>query len=139
MKKIVWKTALTLTLLGSVPVTSVFAQNNKTAPAAEAVKDVLPKVAAPAQMEALKQQFSRLIVVRDPVTGEFRAADPGELAALTANGSAAARATAPSAGRLPDGAWYLPADLTKIPFLTVFRKADGTVTYQCGKGGRDEK
>ena len=131
------KTAVTLTLLGIVNVTTAFAQSNKP------VRDVLPKVPASAQTEALKKQLSRVIVFRDPVTGEFRAADPGEQAALTAGGAGFARAAAPTTGRLPDGGLYLTIDPTKLQFMTVVKKADGEIKYRCGaagrEGGRDEK
>lgn len=138
-----FKMALTLTLLGIVSVAPSFAQSNKPA------QDVLPKAPASAQTEALKKQLSRVIVFRDPVTGEFRAADPGEQAALTAGGAAVARAAAPTTGRLPDGGLYLTIDPTKLQFMTVVKKADGAVKYRCGaaghesgeksQGGRDEK
>ena len=131
------KIVLTMTLLASVGSAIAFAQEKKAA------ADVLPK-AAPAQIEALKEQLRRVMVFRDPVTGEFRSPDPGEQTALVGNGFSAARAATPTVGRLPNGAWYLPLDLTKLPLASVEKKADGAVTYHCGagerpRGGRDEK
>ena len=143
-----WKTALHLTLIWSIGEMAAVAQT-KTEPLAGPVKDVLPRAALSSEIEALRKQLSGMIVFRDPVTGEFRSADPGEQAALTGNRPGIARSAAPVAGSLPSGGRYLQMNPARIQFLTAVKKADGTASFHsapeghvgAGKseGGRDEK
>src|SRR5262245_59394348 len=76
-----WKTALQLTLVWGIGEMAAVAQT-KTAPVAGPVKDVLPRAAPSSEIEELRKKLNGVIVFRDPVTGEFRSAGPGEQAAL---------------------------------------------------------
>jgi hypothetical protein len=142
-----WKTVLHFALVWSIGEMAAVAQT-KTAPSAEPVKDVLPKAAPSPEIEALRKQLSSVIVFRDPITGEFRAADPGEQAALTGNRPGIARVAAPAAGRLPSGGRYLQYNPAKLQFLTAVKNAGGAVSFHSAPAGpkvaksketRDEK
>ena len=89
---------------------------------------------APAAIQAIERRLEGSIVFVDPVTGEMRAPESGELAELTGASGVARIAAAPPEPQAiagPNGMFSIAPETMRTEFMTVIRNADGTLTYQC--------
>jgi hypothetical protein len=148
--RVSWRTALLAVAIGCAAAGSVKAERKEPAkkPAGAAqVNHILPRAERPEPIRAIVGQLPGAIVFRDPVTGERRAPEPGEHAALTARGQAARVAAPPAPIPVPGGGVALLVDASRLEFMSVARTG-GKLVHRCTnsahahaqiRGGGNEK
>lgn len=98
-----------------------------------------PKAGAePPQPPPQQQQQQGMVVVRDPQSGQLRAATPAEIRALApASASASARLSAPSQPAMvthPGGSRHVRLGERGLVYSVVTRGADGMLAQECVHG-----